>query len=77
MISDRHNPRPTTGKSHSFPNLSQQLTGPAVVVLVEVVVDEVVDVEVVVGAGVVVVGACVVVGGGSSSQHAHLETSAE
>jgi hypothetical protein len=47
------------------------------VVLVDVVVDEVVDVDVVVGAGVVVVGACVVVGGGSSSQHAHLETSAE
>jgi hypothetical protein len=46
-------------------------------VLVDVVVDEVVDVDVVVGAGVVVVGACVVVGGGSSSQHAHLETSAE
>lgn len=57
LISDRHNPRPTTGRSHSFPNLSQQLTGPAVVVLVEVVVDEVVDVDVVVGAGVVVVGA--------------------
>jgi hypothetical protein len=33
------------------------LTGPAVVVLVDVVVDEVVDVDVVVGAGVVVVGA--------------------
>jgi hypothetical protein len=32
------------------------LTGPAVVVLVDVVVDEVVDVDVVVGAGVVVVG---------------------